>query len=92
MKKITLGMLAHVDAGKTTLNEALLYHGGVIRIPILEQGLFAPYVGKFPPYTKGMFVGEKATCVLSTGLAGSYGLPRFFNPPELVVVELSPQP
>ncbi|MBO4219096.1 MAG: NYN domain-containing protein [Erysipelotrichaceae bacterium] len=31
MKKITLGILAHVDAGKTTLNEALLYHGGVIR-------------------------------------------------------------
>ena len=31
MKKITLGILAHVDAGKTTLNEALLYHGGLIR-------------------------------------------------------------
>ena len=67
------------------------YHGGVVRIPILEQGLFAPYVGKFPPYTKGMFVGEKATCVLSTGLAGSYGLPRFFNPPEICVVDLLPK-
>ncbi len=66
------------------------YHGGVIRIPILEQGLYAPYVGKFPPYTKGMFVGEKATCILSTGMAGSYGLPRFFNPPELCVVDLTP--
>ncbi len=66
------------------------YHGGVVRIPILEQGLFAPYIGKFPPYTKGMFVGEKATCILSTGLAGSYGLPRFFNPPELCVVDLTP--
>ncbi len=31
MKKITLGILAHVDAGKTTLNEALLFHGGLIR-------------------------------------------------------------
>ena len=31
MKKITLGILAHVDAGKTTLNEALLYRGGLIR-------------------------------------------------------------
>ncbi|MCR5067580.1 MAG: TetM/TetW/TetO/TetS family tetracycline resistance ribosomal protection protein, partial [Erysipelotrichaceae bacterium] len=31
MKKITLGILAHVDAGKTTLNEAFLFHGGVIR-------------------------------------------------------------
>lgn len=66
------------------------YHGGVIRIPILEQGLFAPYVGKFPPYTKGMFVGKKATCVLTTGLAGSSSLLRFFNPPEICVVDIRP--
>ena len=25
------GILAHVDAGKTTLSEALLYYGGAIR-------------------------------------------------------------
>lgn len=67
------------------------YHGGVIRIPILEQGLYAPYIGKFPPYTKGMFVGSKATCILTTGMAGSYGLPRFFNPPEICVVDLYPK-
>lgn len=67
------------------------YHGGIIRIPILEQGLYAPYVGKFPPYTKGIFVGEKATCILTTGMAGSYGLPRFFNPPEICVVDLLPK-
>lgn len=30
-KKITIGMLAHVDAGKTTLSEALLYISGRIR-------------------------------------------------------------
>jgi hypothetical protein len=30
MKKITLGILAHVDAGKTTLSEALLLHSGAI--------------------------------------------------------------
>ena len=63
------------------------YHGGVIRIPFLEQGVYAPYVGKFPPYTKGLFTGEKATCILTTGLAGSYGVPRFFNIPEIVVVD-----
>ena len=28
---ITIGLLAHVDAGKTTLSEALLYRSGVIR-------------------------------------------------------------
>ncbi len=31
MKRITLGLLAHVDSGKTTLSEALLYNGGAIR-------------------------------------------------------------
>ena len=30
-KKLTIGILAHVDAGKTTLSEALLYHSGTIR-------------------------------------------------------------
>ena len=31
MKKITTGIIAHVDAGKTTLSEALLYRAGNIR-------------------------------------------------------------
>ncbi|MBQ8841910.1 MAG: TetM/TetW/TetO/TetS family tetracycline resistance ribosomal protection protein, partial [Ruminiclostridium sp.] len=31
MKKITIGILAHVDAGKTTLSEALLYTTGTTR-------------------------------------------------------------
>ncbi len=30
MKKITLGILAHVDAGKTTLSESLLYYTGAV--------------------------------------------------------------
>lgn len=32
-KKLTIGILAHVDAGKTTLSEALLYLSGKIRTP-----------------------------------------------------------
>ena len=32
-KRITLGILAHVDAGKTTLSEAVLYRTGEIRKP-----------------------------------------------------------
>ncbi|MGN0650092.1 MAG: NYN domain-containing protein [Oscillospiraceae bacterium] len=33
MKRIALGMVAHVDAGKTTLSEALLFRTGTIRKP-----------------------------------------------------------
>ena len=33
MRELTLGVLAHVDAGKTTLCEGLLYRAGVLRAP-----------------------------------------------------------
>lgn len=66
------------------------YHGGVVRVPLLDKGLYAPYIGWFPPFTKGLFQGKKAACILTAGLAGSFGLPRFFNPPEICVVDLLP--
>ena len=31
MKRLTIGMLAHVDSGKTTLTEAMLYRSGALR-------------------------------------------------------------
>ena len=31
MKKLVIGILAHVDAGKTTFAEQILYHTNVIR-------------------------------------------------------------
>ena len=31
MKRLVVGILAHVDAGKTTLSEGMLYTGGSIR-------------------------------------------------------------
>ena len=66
------------------------YHGGVVRLPLINRGVYAPYVGWFPPYTKGIFAGEKATCILSSGLGSEYVIPRLNNPPEVVVTELLP--
>ena len=33
MKDLTVGVLAHVDAGKTTLCEAILYRSGQVKTP-----------------------------------------------------------
>ena len=66
------------------------YHGGQVRLPMIG-GLVAPYVGWFPEYTEGMYVGEKATAILSTGLGSSPGIPRVNNPPQVVVVDLIPK-
>ena len=67
------------------------YHGGTIRIPILDQGLYAPYVGLFPHFTKGVYSGKEATCILSAGLGIEHHIPRFYNPPEIMVVDLMPK-
>lgn len=67
------------------------YHGGLIRIPLLDRGLYAPYVGWFPPYTKGLYTGTEATCILSAGLGSEYNIPRLNNPPEIIVTDLIPK-
>ena len=67
------------------------YHGGLIRLPLSDRGLYAPYVGLFPEYTKGLFLGKTSACVLSTGLSGDRGIPRICNPPEICVTELLPR-
>lgn len=66
------------------------YHGGQIVLPGIG-GIYAPYIGLFPPYTEGLFEGKEAVCILSTGLGSSPGIPRINNLPEIVVVDLKPK-
>lgn len=66
------------------------YHGGQVRLPFVG-GLYVPYVGWLPEYTKGVFEGEKATCVLSVGAGSPASIPRIFNLPEIVVVDIIPE-
>lgn len=63
-------------------------HGGQFRIPYLMKGFIAPNQGIFPNYTKGVYDLENNTkMVVSAGII-SDDIPRFYNNPELVVVNL----
>ncbi len=63
-------------------------HGGQVRIPFLMKGLIAPNQGLFPNYTKGIYDLENdVKMVVSAGLV-SNEIPRFYNNPELVVVDI----
>lgn len=63
-------------------------HGGVIRLPGIG-GLYANGEGLFPEDDAGMKNIGTSTFIISRGL-GSHGwIPRLFNPPELVVIDIS---
>lgn len=66
------------------------YHGGMIQLPLINRGLYCPYVGLFAKNIKGIFEGTEATCILSVGLGSEHLIPRLNNPPEIVVVDLIP--
>lgn len=59
-------------------------HGGQWRI--FGRGIYAPGQGLFPKYTSGV-IDER--CVISRGLGNHTKIPRIFNAPELVLLELS---
>ena len=65
-------------------------HGGQVRIPLLHQGLFAPQQGLFPRYTAGLHQYRSCAMVVSRGLGNPSTIPRMFNPPEIVVIDLTP--
>ncbi len=63
-------------------------HGGQVRIPFILNGLYAPNQGWFPQYAGGVYKHDSLTHVVSRGVSYNPRLPRIFNPPEVVVVEI----
>ncbi len=64
-------------------------HGGQWRIPGILNGLWAPDQGLFPAYTGGQYEKKGMIMIVSRGLAReSTQIPRFYNRPELVIIEL----
>ena len=63
-------------------------HGGQVRIPFLLNGLVAPNQGWFPKYAGGVYRHGDLIHVVSRGLSFNPRLPRIFNPPEIVVIDI----
>ena len=62
-------------------------HGGLVRLPGFG-GLVGTDRLLFPEHTEGIHRSGSYHMVVSRGLGGIYGLPRFFNNPEIVVATL----
>lgn len=63
-------------------------HGGLIRIPGVG-GLIGTDRRLFPDFDAGQFNNGRYTLIVSRGLGNSVPIPRIFNRPEVVCVELS---
>lgn len=64
-------------------------HGGQVRLPFFCNGFYAPNQGWYPPYVGGRYLVGDTVLIVSRGLSHYPDLPRVFNPPEVVVIELS---
>lgn len=63
-------------------------HGGIVRIPYISNGFFAANQKLFPDYVGGLYQEEGLNLIVSRGLSSDTMPPRFFNPPEVTVIEL----
>ncbi len=61
-------------------------HGG--QWCLFGQGVYAPGQGLFPKYTHGVHGTENEALVISRGLTNTVHVPRFFNPCELIFIQL----
>lgn len=63
-------------------------HGGQVRIPYLLNGVFSPGQGLFPRHAGGYYQHGHTEHIVSRGVAVFPYIPRIFNPPEIVVVDV----
>lgn len=63
-------------------------HGGQWRIPKLINGIFAPQQGLFPKYAGGVYKKDNKTMIVNRGLALNTNIPRIYNRPEVIRIEI----
>ena len=65
-------------------------HGGLVRIPFILNGLYAPDQEWFPKYAGGEYqISDATTMIVSRGLYNYPTMPRVYNPSEIVVITIS---
>ncbi len=70
-------------------------HGGIIRLPFIggliapNQGLLAKNGDILPDYTKGYYSTSSANIYITGGLGNEMIIPRFYNPPEISVINVN---
>lgn len=62
-------------------------HGGQVRFPLLPT-LYAPGQGFLPKYSNGLYTEGKAVMYVSKGIGTTVFPIRFYNRPEIAVIEL----
>ena len=62
-------------------------HGGMVRLPGIG-GLISPQAKFFPRYQSGLYTEQGKSMIVSRGLGSHSIMPRLFNIPELVSIEL----
>jgi predicted MPP superfamily phosphohydrolase len=63
-------------------------HGGQVRIPFILNGLYSTGEGWFPKHAGGAYKYGDLTHIVSRGIANTILLPRIFDPPEVVVIDI----
>lgn len=64
-------------------------HNGVIATPFSHRAVFTAE-GLFPEHARGQFDLGSVNMIIGGGLAGWNKIPRVFNPPEIVTVDIVP--
>jgi predicted MPP superfamily phosphohydrolase len=63
------------------------FHGGMVRLPGIG-GMISPQAKFFPKYDAGLYEDKGKHMVVSRGLGSHSIMPRLFNAPELIYIEL----